>query len=250
MKRVLITRTKEQSEEFASRLIAHNYEPLFFPTIEITSPLSWNDADEKINAIDTYSDIIFTSTNAVHYFFTRCKTKSAFEKLSDKIFHAVGATTKQTTENAGFRIETIPEKFSAKELAEAIVHSSAAKKKIFLFPHGDLSDETLQAILKENGIAIDSIVVYRTIQPQINEDEKISIAYQLAFGLISVVTFFSPSSVQHFLEIFSECKNSSAITFAVIGETTKQACIKYGIHPSQIILIDTLFHNDFLTQQK
>ena len=88
--KVLITRAKSQATEFAQYLESYGFTCVFFPTIEIVAPDSWVEVDEKIKQIDKYTDIIFTSTNAVKFFFDRFTKFHALEKLRGKRFHAVG----------------------------------------------------------------------------------------------------------------------------------------------------------------
>ncbi len=45
MKRILITRPRSQADEFANRLLAEGFEPIYFPVIEIKplkTMLLWN----------------------------------------------------------------------------------------------------------------------------------------------------------------------------------------------------------------
>jgi uroporphyrinogen-III synthase len=74
--KVLITRDKAQALGFAREIEKYGFIPVFFPTIEITEPDSWDDVDEKINRIDEYTDLVFTSANAVRFFFERFKNIS------------------------------------------------------------------------------------------------------------------------------------------------------------------------------
>ncbi|CUS95042.1 uroporphyrinogen-III synthase, partial [Candidatus Kryptonium thompsonii] len=54
--KVLITRAKSQATEFAQYLESYGFTCVFFPTIEIVEPDSWEEVDEKIKQIDKYTD--------------------------------------------------------------------------------------------------------------------------------------------------------------------------------------------------
>ena len=99
--KVLITRAKSQATEFAQYLESYGFTCVFFPTIEIVEPDSWEEVDEKIKQIDKYTDIIFTSTNAVKFFFDRFTKFHALENLRGKRFHADGTKTKEEIEKYG-----------------------------------------------------------------------------------------------------------------------------------------------------
>ncbi len=225
--KVLITRAKPQATEFAQYLESYGFTCVFFPTIEIVEPDSWEEVDEKIKQIDKYTDIIFTSANAVKFFFNRFAKFYALIKLMDKNFHAVGTKTKDEVEKYGFKVEMLPEKSDKDSLFLKIF--SERKQAKFLLPRGNLADENFIKIFKEKGLDIDDVVVYKTIKPEINEREKENIKEMIERGEIKFVTFFSPSSVRNFFEIFNKIKfNGQKI--AVIGETTLKECEKFGLN--------------------
>lgn len=223
--KVLITRDKSQAIEFANYLESFGFVPIFFPTIEIVEPDSWEEVDERIKRIDDYTDIIFTSSNGVRFFFERFVRFYPIEKLKTKRFHAVGVRTKNEIEKYGFRVEALPEKSDKESLFAKILASDEAK---FLFPRGNLSDEMFIKLLKESGFKVDDVVVYKTIKPDIDEKSRNEIKSMIESGEIKFITFFSPSSVRNFFEILGDLKlNGQKI--AVIGETTLKECEKFGL---------------------
>lgn len=225
--KVLITRDRSQALEFAKYLESFGFVPVFLPTIEITEPDSWDEVDEKIKRIDDYTDIIFTSSNAVRFFFERFTKFHPIEKLKTKKFHAVGIKTKSEVEKYGFSVETLPAKSDKEDLFAKILSEKRGSR--FLFPHGNLVDELSIKLLKENGLEIDDIVVYKTVKPEVSEEEKENIKKMIEDGDIKFITFFSPSSVRNFFEIFGQIKfNGQKI--AVIGETTLRECEKLGLN--------------------
>src|SRR5512142_922492 len=65
MKRILITRPRAQAGDFAEKLSAAGFEPIFFPVIEIR-PIENNVALERaLSKLECYEWIVFTSVNAV-----------------------------------------------------------------------------------------------------------------------------------------------------------------------------------------
>ncbi len=83
-KKILITRAREQSGEFATLLKKTGAEVIEFPTIEIVPPLRWKELDQAIDQLKSYDWIIFTSANGVHFFWQRLKEKG---KISSALFH-------------------------------------------------------------------------------------------------------------------------------------------------------------------
>ncbi len=226
--KVLITRARAQAVEFAQYLEGYGFTPVFFPTIEVMEPDSWDEVDEKIKQIDGYSDLIFTSVNAVKFFIRRFEKFFSIEKLMGKKFHAVGVKTKSELEKYGFQVEELPEKSDKENLFEKIFRNFEPGRR-FLFPHGNLTDENFIKFLKDEGLNIDDVVVYKTIKPDVSDEMKAEIKKMIEDGEIKVITFFSPSSVANFFEIF-EGINLKGQKIAVIGETTLRECKKFGLN--------------------
>ncbi len=225
--KVLITRDKSQALDFARELEKYGFIPVFFPTIEITGPDLWDEVDEKINRIDEYTDLIFTSTNAVRFFFERFKKYQAIEKLKNKRVYVVGVKTKIEVEKYGVFVEPLPERSDKENLFEKILSDEISGRR-FLFPRGNLADERFIESARKKGIDIDDVIVYKTIKPNLNDDLKQEVKSMLENGEIAVVTFFSPSSVRNFVEIFGDALFRKQYV-AVIGWTTLKACEELGL---------------------
>jgi uroporphyrinogen III methyltransferase/synthase len=225
--KVLITRAKSQAGEFAEYLAEFGFVPVFFPTIEITEPDSWDEVDAKIKKFDDYTDLIFTSANGVKFFFDRFLKFFPIEVLKAKNFHAVGVKTKKEIEKYGLTVNELPEKSDKEGLIEKILIDKNSGRK-FLFPRGNLADESFIKILRDFGFEIDDVVVYKTIKPDVSDEMKEEVKKMIENGEIKVITFFSPSSVRNFFEIFGNVKfNGQKI--AVIGDTTLKECEKFGL---------------------
>jgi uroporphyrinogen-III synthase len=69
MKRILVTRPRAQADEFANKLRAAGFEPVYFPVIQI-KPVEDNIALERaLSKLACYEWIVFTSVNAVEIVF-------------------------------------------------------------------------------------------------------------------------------------------------------------------------------------
>ena len=237
---VLITRSEEQAKEFANQLHSLHHKTFFFPTIEIIELNDWKEVDIAIQQIDNYSNIIFTSTNGVKFFFERFQNFFPLEKLSKKTFHAVGNKTQEAISKFNIPVSNLPDKFDSKELVKKILGESNNDTNHFLFPHGNMTDKTIENAFREKNISLDSICVYQTIKPKIDSTLKKEIELQFSNNDIDVITFFSPSSVKNFIEEYPTMNNTS-VAIAVIGNTTKTACEKIGFNANQIQFIENLF---------
>ena len=67
-KKILITRARDQSGEFATQLKNLGAEVIEFPTIEIVPPIRWKELDRAIDRLNSYDWVLFTSANGVNFF--------------------------------------------------------------------------------------------------------------------------------------------------------------------------------------
>ncbi len=70
-RRILITRPREQAEEFREILEGLGAHILIAPTIRIVPPGDWGPLDAAIGALGAYDWVIFTSVNGVRFFAER-----------------------------------------------------------------------------------------------------------------------------------------------------------------------------------
>ena len=232
-KTILVTRPKDQAEEFAHLLNEQGAKVVFIPTIQIISPESWKACDTAIDDIGTFDAFIFTSANAVQAFFGRLLLQgsdSAGKVLGKKDFYVVGTKTGEALVAEGITPISFPGVTSGKQLAEALLRLPLRGKR-FLFPQGNLANEALTEMLRSNGTDIIEIMVYDTIVPR-DADPK-SIREKFEKDPIDVVAFFSPSSVKNLITLVPSELVSSRIV-AVIGTSTEAAAREAGL-PVHII---------------
>lgn len=71
-KRILVTRSAEQSAPFVLLLKKYGAIPVLLPLIKIVPAQNTEEIHQKIAALHSFHQIIFTSSNAVKYFFHFC----------------------------------------------------------------------------------------------------------------------------------------------------------------------------------
>jgi uroporphyrinogen-III synthase len=154
----------------------------------------------------------------------RCKELNV--KIENKIY-AVGEKTKEKIETNGYKVHYIPETYSAEELVNTLPEEEV-KGKTFLFPRGNLSMKKLKEGLTEYA-NVDEVEVYINSLPLNGSQVKLKkIGESLKAKEIDCLTFFSPSSITNFMTIFPEFAQKD-IKIAVIGNTTKQKAVEYGL---------------------
>lgn len=222
---IVVTRRKEQAEEVVTKLEELGAAVIVFPTIEIHEPASWTDCDSALQRIADYNGIIFTSANAVEYFFHRAKHLGLFQLIASREIYTIGEKTKHAVHRYGFKPEELPENSSSEQLGNAIVRRAVTGKK-FLFPKGNLARGEVVIVLSAHGAVVDEVIVYETKKPLLDDTAAAMAETIKRSG--ELIVFFSPSSIVNFLHDIplGQLKTRNC---AVIGETTADAARKNGL---------------------
>ena len=100
---VLITRARAQSAQTTARLESLGASVIYCPTIEIAPPTSWTALDASIKELEEYDWIVFTSANAVEFFFSRLWQirDDGARTLGNLVCCAIGPATAEALETKG-----------------------------------------------------------------------------------------------------------------------------------------------------
>jgi uroporphyrinogen III methyltransferase/synthase len=219
MKRVLITRPREQANDFADKLCAAGFEPIFFPVIEIR-PIENNIMLERAwSKLECYDWIVFTSVNAVAVVF------SQFEKRSFPHVAAIGPKTAEALQARGITPDFVPEEYVAESILPGL---GDLRGKWVLLPRAEIARKALPEAIAEAGGIPHEIAVYKTLPVQPDPEGLAALKSGVAW-----ITFTSPSTVQNFVEILRQQKMDplelvSKPKIACIGPITERAARDQG----------------------
>ena len=108
MKRILVTRSRAQADDFAEKLRSAGFEPIYFPVIEI-KPIENNVALERaLSKLDCYEWIIFTSVNAVDVLFEQFPSLHWGDGIK---VAAVGSKTADALKRRGVLADFVPQEY-------------------------------------------------------------------------------------------------------------------------------------------
>lgn len=217
MKRILITRPRAQADEFAAKLRAAGFEPIFFPVIEI-QPVRENVALERaLSKLDCYEWVVFTSVNAVETVFDQFP--SLHWKDGVKVA-TIGPKTAEALMARGVKPDFVPWEY----VAEAILPGLGdLRGKWVLLPRAEIARKALpEAILDAGGVPHE-ITVYKTLPAQPDPE-----GLEALRAGVDVITLTSPSTVQNFTAIVTgqgldPLNLPNHPVFACIGPITEQA---------------------------
>lgn len=228
--RVLVPRTKEQSESLAARLRMYGAVSEEVPTISVEPPRNPQQMDKAVRGLveGRYEWVAFTSVNAVK------AVREKFEEygLDARAFSglkiaAVGEKTAEAIETWGIRPDLMP---SGEQSGAGLVEDWPPYdelldpiNRVFL-PRADIATETLAAGLVELGWEVDDVTAYRTVRaapPPAPTREAIK------SGKFDAVLFTSSSTVRNLVGIAG--KPHATTIIACIGPATAKTAEEHGL---------------------
>jgi len=230
-KNIIITRSRKQMSSFKHALSCLGANVTELPTIEIRTVKDTKPVNEALNKIHEFSQIIFTSVNAVEIFFKIFSDSGRDARaLSGIIITVTGSETGKALEKYGIIPDIIPEKFTAEGVIEAIKKTGRILKgEKILLPCSAIARDLIHKELEKEGAEITRIPVYNNVIPDYSEDHIKDIFSRK----IDLVTFTSSSTVVNLCKILKKHGNEYIIPSlkgASIGPATSTTAKDSGIN--------------------
>jgi uroporphyrinogen III methyltransferase/synthase len=237
-KRIVVTRTRDQASELVTLLENYGAECLEYPTISLEPVASYEILDQALVELETYHWLLFTSINAVEYFFKRLFALGKDVRyLKGPKIAAVGKVTAEALTSRGIKADLLPEEFTGDGLAESLIKTDINGKRV-LIPRALKAREILPEKLNEAGAEVTVAPVYQNVLPTSTSGGQLKeeLLAALQEKSIDMVTFTSSSTVKNFVTLLgisipSEMqKLMSGIGVATIGPITAKTAEQYGLH--------------------
>ena len=228
-KRIVTTRTREQSTAMREALEALGAEAVEVPAIEIRDPQSWQPLDEAIGRLEKFDYLVFTSANGVKKFLHRLPDSDRdVRDLKGLRIGAIGPGTAAELAKTGIRADFVPREYRAEGLIE-FFQDVDIRGKAFLIPRAKVARDILPAALEKMGARVEVVESYETVQPQFAPGELDRILTPPP----DAVTFTSSSTVTNFLRLLENHhfrKVLEGMAIASIGPVTSDTIRKHGLH--------------------
>lgn len=240
-KTVVITRAKAQAGELVHELERLGARVVEFPTIKTVPLESYQKVDYSMERIDAamakglihYEWVIFTSTNAVRFFLGRIvATGRSINVLTGAKIAAVGPGTAKKLEEAGLRVDLIPQDNKAEGLVQAFSLLNISAKRI-LVPRAESARDILPEGLTRMGAIVEVVPCYRTVA---DEAGVANVKAALERG-VDVITFTSGSTVKNFLGLLKGIDLASAlrgVKMVYIGPIAANTGTRLGLDVSAV----------------
>jgi len=228
-KRVVVTRSRDQASVFAEQLIDRGAAVIELPSIDVVPPASWVELDAALGALETYHWLVFTSANAVKFFFRRLRERGAdIRSLKGIRICAVGPKTAEALEEHSLRADLIPAEFKAEGVLAAL-GGVQVKDQRFLIPRAKVARELIPDRLREMGAEVTVATAYENVLPRSDVDR---VKKLFSEKKISAVTFTSSSTVNNFVEMVGKSEYKSlmhGVAVACIGPVTARTAEENGM---------------------
>lgn len=200
---ILVTRPLSGQQIQYARILG--LEPIIKPALDFDFPEYWDQVLKAINE-NPKSDWVFTSTNGVKAL--EEMMDSGLQVRPETQLFAVGSKTRDALQELGLDAK-IPRTQDSKHLAEVILEEGKIDSVIYF--HGNLSRDEMTERLRDKGIEVIEIEVYKTIIKPVN----------LPNVPVSGILFYSPSAVEGFKQ--GEGFYDDLPPLFAIGPTTAKA---------------------------
>jgi uroporphyrinogen-III synthase len=229
-RRIVVTRTRDQASELASRLVSLGAEVIEIPVIRISREISKETLADVMLEFGAYDWLVFTSANGVHHFFEE------FFRIFDDIrslglirIACVGDATAKAVAHLRLKVECLPNKATADALADELIATGSMDSGKVLVITGNLNRDTLVRKLEEARAMVDCLQVYKTEAVDLSADPA---AADYRRRGADAVLFASSSSAQCFVdqgEALRLPKDAKAPLFGSIGPQTSETMRKAGL---------------------
>ncbi len=219
-KTVLVTREVSQAGALSRSLDERGATTVICPLITFSPPSDWAPVDRCLERLSGYDGLLFTSVNAVEYFFRRMEERGIPPNKAQGIkAYTVGPVTSEALASRGIHVERLPRQYQAEGLA-SLLEQEGVQGKSFLFPRARKAREWLPGFLEERGARVDVAVVYETRRADENAGRLQEI---LTKEKLDYLAFTSSSTVSAFTALAGSGPAREGwrrITAACIGEIT------------------------------
>lgn len=232
-RRIVVTRSVEQSVELTARLEALGAQVFLLPLIEFAPADDTDALDRALNELSSFDWVFLTSRNAVRFLAARAQTISL--DLTAKLAAAserprvatVGPATAAAASGQGWRVDRVSTGRGGLDLAREL--SGELRGCRILLPRSHRALPELPRALAESGATPVEVVAYKTLSATTLDA---AILERIRRGEVDALSFASPSAFAALadnigLDRLREMSLSARI--AAMGATTAAAIRRRGV---------------------
>ncbi len=197
-RRIVVTRPRDQAADWRRQIESLGANVIELPLIQVTKHFDKNTLVEVFAELGQYEWIVFTSANGARFFFEE------FFRAFDDIrafglmrIAVVGEATADVIRSLHLRVDLMPKKANAEELAQAMLERESIDSAKILVVTGNLNRDTLVDKLHDARAIVDRLPIYRTEETDLTGDP---VAADFRQHGADAILFASPSAAQSFFD--------------------------------------------------
>lgn len=228
-RRVLVTRARQQAEEFHRHLADLGAWVVDIPTIEVRPLRIDAGVRDAVDRLDQTQLVVFASVNAVEIFFDMLfELGRDARALRNSRLCAIGPETARSLEVHGLVPELVSGEYTAEGLAETLGSWDLTGARI-LVPRARQNRDGLPSILAKRGAEVVILPVYELACPS---SASVALHRLLEVDPVDVVTFTSTATVVNFAGSFGSEDLDSLMArtkVACMGPVTADTARRLGM---------------------
>lgn len=208
-KTVVVTRPADQVGDLRASVESMGGELRAVPTLAFEPAGVPDQIEAAVAALSEFHWLLFTSANAVHFFFTHCMKGEALPAQLQ--IGAVGKATARAIEQAGFPVALQGEGGTGGDLAELFLERVGQGRRV-LWPTAESHRPELSSTLTAGGVKIVPLVIYRATLPPAEA------RFAPDAGRADWILVTSPQAGRNFVDLYGRPEGAA---WAAIGPTTQ-----------------------------
>jgi uroporphyrinogen III methyltransferase / synthase len=224
-KRIVITRPADQTDALGSRIREAGGEAIHCPLIAIR-PLPPPD----LSLFSTpYDWVVVSSSNGIYSLAAGLRQAGRdLRILGPARIAAVGQETARAVEACGLRVDFVPSRFVAEQLAAEFPEPVRGRR--ILIPRAREGRDVLPELWREQGATVDVLPVYENVP---DEGGAAALRALLLAGEVDAVTFTASSAVRNFTRLLPAA-GLEGVRLVCIGPVTAQTARQAGLPVSAV----------------
>lgn len=218
-KRFLLTRTRKQSSRLRSLLEEQGAEVWELPTISV-KPKPFSLPAQNDSSGDQW--LVFTSPNAVDFFFDHYFQENDIRDLAGVKIAAVGPATTKKIAALHLKVDFQPSAYTANDL---VSEWPGASEDLVCFPCGNLAGKEIEEGLSQ----VHRLEVYETTPASDDGSDRLNIRQRLVEEGVDWVVFASSSAVENF-DALKLPIDKISFKCATLGPVTAKSMEAFGYH--------------------
>ncbi|MFO1443117.1 uroporphyrinogen-III synthase [Bacillus sp. Bva_UNVM-123] len=209
-KSILVPRGKDQAQPFSDLIRSYGGKAVEIPLIAFKPVEVTDELRTIMSRLYTYDWIIFTSNVTVETFV------AIFNGLKKKELPKVASIGKRTENcllSKGIQVDFTPQEYVAEGFVEEFLPLIEPGSKV-LIPKGNLARDYICSALTAKGALVDEVVIYSTYFPI---ESKQLLVENLIAKKLDILTFTSPSTVDHLMDVVKEYNLYNEVADCLIG---------------------------------